>query len=177
MGPQPFPAGGLGGLDPAWVSVIQLVGTILLLYFINVALVGWLARRKGRDDGVWAVLALFTGPIALIAILLKKKQAPPPETEVERLAIEQAGHLHLRSDTELELEVAGRPVRLPGELMARTKGTPAFGLAASNAWRWSDGVPVDDEVRTRLVRELPGIGRRDGWILKLHGDDLALTRS
>jgi hypothetical protein len=173
MGPQPFPAGGLGSLDPAWANVVQTVGLILLVYFVNVALVGVLARRKGRDDGVWAVLALFTGPIALITILLKKKQAPPPETEVERLAIEQAGHLRLKSDTELELEVAGRPVWLPGELTARIKGRPAFRLAASNAWRWSDGLPVNDEVRTRLLRELPHISRRDGWILKFDGDDLA----
>ena len=173
MGPQPFPAGGLGALDPVWISVIKVAGAVLLLYFINVALVGWLARRKGRDDGLWAVIALFTGPIALIAILLKKKQAPPPETEVERLAIEQASHLHLRSDTELELEVAGRPMWLPGELMSRIKGRPAFRLAASNDWHWSDGVPVSNEDRTRLLRDLPGIGRRDGWVLKLHADDLA----
>ncbi|MEO8273305.1 MAG: hypothetical protein ABI620_04500 [Chloroflexota bacterium] len=177
MGPQPFPAGGLGSFDPAWINVIKFVGAVLLVYFINVAVVGWLARRKGRDDGVWAVLALFTGPFALVAILLKKKQAAPPEAEVERLAIEQASHLHLRSDTELELEVAGRPVWLPGELTARVKGHPAFVLAASHAWRWSDGLPVDDEVRIRLLRELPRIGKRDGWVLQLHGDDLAPMRA
>jgi hypothetical protein len=173
MNPQPFPAGGLGGFDPAWVGVIKVVGAGLLLYFINVALVGWLARRKGRDDGVWAVLALFLGPIALVAILLKAKQAPPPATEVERLAIEQANHLRLKDDTQLELEVGGRPAWLPGELLERVKGRPVFRLAASGAWHWSDGKPLDDENRRELVRQLPKIGKRDGWILQLSGDDLA----
>jgi hypothetical protein len=173
MNPQPFPAGGLGGFDPAWIEVIKVAGTVLLLYFINVALVGWLARTKGRDDGVWAVLALFTGPIALIAILLKAKQAPPPETEVERLEIELAGHLRLKSDTQLELEVGGRPAWLPGEVLARIKGRPVFRLDTSSSWHWSDGRPLADADRRRLLRELPGIGKRDGWILKLSGDDLA----
>ena len=173
MNPQPFPAGGLGDFDPAWIGVIKVAGAILLVWFINVALVGWLAGRKGRDDGVWAVLALFLGPIALIAILSKAKQAPPPETEVERLAIEQAGHLRLRDDTQLELEVAGRPAWLPGELLERVKGRPVFRLAASGAWQWSDGKPLDDENRRELVRQLPKIGKRDGWILKLSTDDLA----
>jgi hypothetical protein len=173
MNPQPFPAGGLGDFDPTWVGFIEVVGTALLLYFINIALVGWLARRKGRDDGVWAVLALFLGPIALVAILLKAKQAPPPATEVERLAIEHASHLRLKDDAQLELEVGGRPAWLPGELLERVKGRPVFRLAASAAWHWSDGKPLDDQNRRELVRRLPKIGKRDGWILQLSGDDLA----
>lgn len=164
---------GFGDLDDLTTGIVPIMATILLFWFINIALTGWLAGRKGREDGVWAVLATFFGPIALIAILVKTKQAPPPETEVERLAIELAGHLRLRSDTELEMEVAGRPAWFPGELMARNKGRPAFRLAASRAWRWSDGVPVNDEVRARLLRELPRIGKRDGWVLTLHGDDVA----
>jgi hypothetical protein len=171
MPPTLFP--GLGSLDDLTTGIVPLVASIMFVWFVNIGVVGWLARRKGREDGVWAVLAIFFGPFALIAILLKAKQAPPPETEVERLAIAQAGHLHLRDDTQLELEVAGRPAWLPGELLERIKGRPVFRLAASTAWRWSDGNPLDDQNRRELVRQLPKIGKRDGWILRLSGDDLA----
>lgn len=173
MAPGPFLPFGFGSMDGLTSGIVQTVATLMLLWFVNVALTGWLARRKGRDDGVWAVLALFLGPVALLAILSRAKQAPPPESEVERLEAATAGQLRLRSDTQLELDVAGQPAWLPGELLARIKGRPAFRLARSAAWQWSDGRPMNEEERKELLRELPRIGKRSGWILSLNRDDLA----
>jgi hypothetical protein len=49
------------------------------LWLANVGLTGWLAGRRGRDDGLWAVLALFLGPLALVAVLvLQSKRARAP---------------------------------------------------------------------------------------------------
>lgn len=173
MAPGPFLPNGFGSLDDLTKGIVPVIATFMFLWFVNVAITGWLARRKGREDGVWAVLALFLGPIALLAILSRKKHAPPPESEVERLEAATGGQLRLRSDTQLELDVAGEPAVLPGELAARVKGRPAFRLARSAAWQWSDGRPMNEEERKELLRELPQIGKRSGWILSFNGDDLA----
>ena len=50
---------------------------ILLLWFLNMAATGWLARRRGRDDGLWAVIAFLLGPIALVAVALMPRRQPP----------------------------------------------------------------------------------------------------
>ena len=43
------------------------------------ALAGWLAGRRGRDDGLWAVIGLFIGPLAVAALLiLPRRRGPDP---------------------------------------------------------------------------------------------------
>ena len=52
------------------------LGVIALLWFTNMAFSGWVAGLKGRDSGLWTIVALFIGPVALIAVLLLPKGAP-----------------------------------------------------------------------------------------------------
>ena len=43
------------------------------------ALTGWLAGRRGRDDGLWAVIGLLFGPLAVAALLiLPRRHGPDP---------------------------------------------------------------------------------------------------
>ena len=60
-------------------GAVPYLAGILLLYFANVALTGWLAGRRGRDDGLWAVFAMFSGPVALLALLLLPRKHPQSE--------------------------------------------------------------------------------------------------
>lgn len=83
MPPQPNTSGFPGDLNDFLTGPILIGALILLAWFVMVGITGWLASIKGRDDGVWATVALFTGPIALIAILLlprkiKDTSEPPP---------------------------------------------------------------------------------------------------
>lgn len=173
MGPGPiWGDGGLPNINPTTMAFVQLVAVILFLWFVNMALTGWLAVRKGRDGGFWAVIALFIGPIALISILLKPRQDPLPESEAARLEATAPRGVRLLSDSQLELDVAGRLVRLQGQLAARINGRPSFRVARSAEWQWSDGTPMTDEERARLRSEVPAVGKHEGWILKLDAADL-----
>lgn len=85
MPPQPFGPGFSRDLEDFLTGPVITVSLLLFVYFVIVALTGWLASRKGRDDGLWAFLALITGPFALIAILLlphRVKDTPPPPPPV-----------------------------------------------------------------------------------------------
>jgi hypothetical protein len=168
----PFP-GGFANLDPATIAFLVFVGKILLLWFVNMAITGWLAGRRGRDGGLWAVIAFFTGPIALIALLLKPKKDPIPEAEAARLDLAPPRRVRLLSDSELELDVDGRPVRLQGRLAARINGRPSFSVARSAGWQWADGNQMTNDERARLMAEAPAVAKQEGWILTLDAADLA----
>ena len=66
-----------GDLEDILTSVTPYVAAFLIAWFVNMAVVGWLAARKNRDSGFWSVLALFAGPIALAAILLARRRSRP----------------------------------------------------------------------------------------------------
>jgi hypothetical protein len=153
------------------MEFVALVAEILLVWFVIMAVTGWLARRRGRDGGLWAVVALFTGPFALAALLLKPRKALIPESEAERLAESPPTEIRLVSESQLELDVAGRLARLRGALAARINGRPSFQLAASGEWQWSDGTAMTDEERAELRSQVPRIGRHSGWILTLDAND------
>ena len=53
---------------------MRLGAAIIVVWLVCAGLSGWIAGRRNRDDGLWAVGGLFLGPIALIAILLMPKQ-------------------------------------------------------------------------------------------------------
>ena len=71
----PIPA----NLDDFLTPEIRLGATIIITWLICAGLAGWLAGRRNRDDGLWAVMGLFLGPIAVIAVLLlpKRTEARP----------------------------------------------------------------------------------------------------
>ena len=167
-GSAPFPP---GALDEVTGEIVATVSAFLIIWFANMALTGWLAGRRGREDGLWTVIALFFGPLALIAILLKAPKARKSEADRALAAVATTGHVHLRNDSELELEVAGRVAWLRGEVTARMNGRPTFRLARSEEWRWSDDGPMSEADRARLRSEAPRIGKRDGWILTLDAND------
>lgn len=51
-------------------AIGYFVVTVFLVWFANTWLTGLLAERRGREGGLWTVLGIFLGPIALIALLL-----------------------------------------------------------------------------------------------------------
>jgi hypothetical protein len=57
---------------------ITAVTTFLIVWFTIVAITGWLAARRNREGGLWAAFALFTGPVALIVLLLLKRPEKKP---------------------------------------------------------------------------------------------------
>ena len=79
MSPHP----GLPGLPArALADVLMILGPVFLLWFVNMAITGWLAGRRGWNDGLWTVVALFLGPIALLAVLVapgSRERSPVPE--------------------------------------------------------------------------------------------------
>lgn len=80
MNPNANP-GPITEIEQLFTGSMPLLLAIFVLWFVNVALVGWLAARKGRDDGAWAFGALLLGPIALLAILALPRRLPPSPTE------------------------------------------------------------------------------------------------
>ena len=70
-----------GGFDTrSFESTLLTVTAILVVWFVLIGLTGWLAGRRNWDDGLWALLALLTGPIALLIVLLAPKRLSPPST-------------------------------------------------------------------------------------------------
>jgi len=71
-----------GGPSRPWQDLmndaVPVIAVILVLWFVNMGVTGWLAGRKGRDGGLWSVLALFIGPLALLAVALLPRIATDP---------------------------------------------------------------------------------------------------
>ena len=76
MAPSPILWGIPDELQKLLAGWVPYAGIFFGLWFATIALTGWLARRRGRDDGLWAVAALFLGPIALVAVMLLPRVAP-----------------------------------------------------------------------------------------------------
>ena len=69
--------GELDALAAANGPFIVAVTVFLIVWFSIMAVTGWLAGRRNRESGLWAAFAFFTGPLALLALLL----LPRPEKE------------------------------------------------------------------------------------------------
>ena len=70
------------GLDPRYFeSVATTIAAIVVVWMTLIALTGWLASRRNWDDGLWAALALLTGPIALLIVALAPKRFTPPSKQ------------------------------------------------------------------------------------------------
>ena len=70
---------------------ITAVTVFLIVWFTIMAVTGWLAGRRNRESGLCAVLAFFSGPIALVVLLLMSKPDRRPAlsplwAELERSA-------------------------------------------------------------------------------------------
>lgn len=82
MAPTPILWGIPDELEKLLAGWVPYAGIFFGLWFLTMALTGWLARRRGRDDGMWALVALFLGPIALLAVaLLPRRAAEEPTSE------------------------------------------------------------------------------------------------
>lgn len=75
---DPHPTWNVGNIDLAALQqILPYVSAAIALWFVNMAFTGWLAARRGRDDGLWAVIAFLLGPIALAAIVIMPRRQPP----------------------------------------------------------------------------------------------------
>ena len=73
-------------LEPGWLEstaaaqgpLITAVTVFLIVWFTIMGLTGWIAGRRNREGGLWAAMAFFLGPIALLAVLLLPRVAKEP---------------------------------------------------------------------------------------------------
>jgi hypothetical protein len=161
--------GGGGVMSPVLMAFLPILASVVLGWVVNMGLTGWLASRKGRDGGLWVVAALFLGPIAFLIVLVAPRKPEKPGGPAAALAPVQRVRLH--GDTVLELDLAEGIAVMPGELLPRVDGRPAFKVQRSALWRWFDGRPMADAERTQLLAEVPAVGRHEGWNLMLDAED------
>lgn len=162
-------SGQAGALTPELMAFLPLVGAIVLGWFINMGVTGWLAGRKGRDGGLWVFGAIFLGPIALAIVLLAPRK-PPPAGGPASLA--PMPRVRLKDDESmLELDVPEGTAVVPGRMLPRVDGRPAFKLSRSAQWRWFDGRPIAEDERAELLTEMPAVARHAGWNLVLDAED------
>lgn len=79
MSPNPPPFIPGGPIEDLLKGPLVIVSVLVALWFVNMGLTGWLAGRKGRDSGNWALIAFVLGPIALVAILAVARKEPTSE--------------------------------------------------------------------------------------------------
>ena len=66
----------LADLESLLADPMALIALGLVVWFGSMAMTGWIAGRKGRDDGNWAMLGLILGPVALLAVLVAPRKGP-----------------------------------------------------------------------------------------------------
>jgi len=63
------------GVDPRYLEAfLPTITTIVLAWLIVTGLTGWLAGRRNWDGGLWTLLGLLAGPVALLVVLLAPKR-------------------------------------------------------------------------------------------------------
>jgi hypothetical protein len=105
---------------------------VILAWFAIMALTGWLAQRQGRDDGLWAVIALILGPIALLILLVAprtwlRRTTPDPTLATPATAPEWPGHV----DGWVALTYPPPPITPSQRLLAALIGAALGGLGAA----------------------------------------------
>ncbi len=70
--------GELDAMAAAQGPFIVAVIVFLIVWFTIMALTGWLAGRRNREGGLWAAVAFFAGPLALITLLLLPRREQQP---------------------------------------------------------------------------------------------------
>jgi hypothetical protein len=63
-------------------AILPAFAAIVVTWLVIMAVTGWLAGRRGRDDGLWAVIGLLLGPVAPVLLLLlpRRERTGPLET-------------------------------------------------------------------------------------------------
>ena len=56
--------------DPNDGAALVPIAAFLVVWFTIMGLTGWLAGKRGRSSGDWALLALITGPLALLLVVV-----------------------------------------------------------------------------------------------------------
>jgi len=151
-----------GGIDPAIAEFLAAVFVFLVAWFVIAGFTGWLAARRHRDGGLWVVIAIFGGPLALLAVLLLPAKPAPADGPA---GLAPVPRLRLRSETTLELEVPEGVVLVPGTSTPRVEGRPGFNVSTAADWRWANGEAMPVSERTRLLDAVRSIGRHEGWNL------------
>jgi hypothetical protein len=151
------------------MAFLPIIASVVLGWFVNMALTGWLASRKGRDGGLWVVAAIFLGPIALLIVLVAPRR--PPRVGGPAAALAPVPKIRLKDESVLELDVSEGTALVPGEMLPRVDGRPGFKLKRSAQWRWFDGRPIADDERAELLSQVPAVGRHEGWNLMFDTED------
>jgi hypothetical protein len=154
--------GGGGTRSPMLAAFLAGVAAVLVAWFVIMGLTGWLAARKNRDGGLWVVIAIFGGPLALLAVLLLPAKPAPADGPA---GLAPVPRLRLRSETTLELEVPEGVVLVPGTSTPRVEGRPGFNVSTAADWRWASGEAMPVSERTRLLDAVRSSGRHEGWNL------------
>jgi hypothetical protein len=167
--------GAAGAMSPELMAFLPIIASIVVGWFVNMGVTGWLASRKGRDGGLWVVAAIFLGPVALLVVVLAPRKPAPAGGPAAALAPVPRVRLQDDSVLELELGVPERIALLPGELTPRVEGRPGFRLTRSNEWRWGDGRRMAADERAQVLVAVRSLGPREGWNLTLHAADAGIA--
>jgi len=64
----------------------------------------------------------------------------------------------------------GHEALIPGERVVDPSRMLAFWFDVDQPWKWSDGAPIDDDDRWRLLRELPEAARQSDVVLYMDAE-------
>ena len=113
-------------------DLVVWIVAIFLVWFVNMAITGLIARRQGRDDGLWALIAFLIGPLALVTLLVAprsflRRSAPDPTLAAPADAPEWQPH----EEGWLQLAYPPPPITVGQRLLAAVLGAALGGGAAA----------------------------------------------
>ena len=67
----------------------------------------------------------------------------------------------------IQLEVDGRAIQIPGEAFLRGHGSPDFLVYVSDVVQWDDGEKLTNETREQVLQALLEVAKERGIVLEL----------